>query len=242
MNWTAIGALMFDCYGTLIDWESGLLAALRPWVRRNGLSMSDEALLNAYADLEAAAEEASPSRLYPEILQTVLRGIAARIDARVTAEELEGFGMSVADWPAFDDSPTALRYLQRHYRLVIVSNVDRASFAHSQAKLGVEFDAVITAEDVGSYKPNPRHFECALDRLREMGVPRDRVLHVAQSLYHDHVPAKRLGLPTVWINRRATRNGWGATRAPGVEVRPDLVVDSMAGLVAVHRASGTCSE
>lgn len=229
-------ALTFDCYGTLIDWERGILDALRPWRRRHGLILDHDTLLSLYSELESKHEAATPGKAYPEILRAVLTDVARRVDADVRPSELSAFGQSVRDWPAFDDSPAALGYLKRHFKLVVLSNIDRASFAHSNAKLGVVFDAIITAEEVGSYKPDVRNFEFMLRRLASMGVERGRVLHVAQSLYHDHVPAKGLGLPTVWVDRRAGRQGTGATPAPGEDVRPDVVVPDLAALASLHQA------
>jgi 2-haloacid dehalogenase len=233
-------ALSFDCYGTLIDWERGIVAALRPWTSRHELSVADDQLLAIYAELEPQHEAGTPAKPYPEILKAVFADLAKRLDVDVTREELQAFGQSIRNWPAFDDSPEALRYLKRHYKLVIISNVDQASFAYSNQKLGVEFDAVVTAEDVGSYKPDIRNFELALARLREMGVDRGRVLHVAQSLFHDHVPAKALGLHTVWINRRAGKPGTGAARPPDVDVQPDLVLSGLAELATAHKAELAC--
>ena len=179
----------------------------------------------------------------------MLEDLAEAFRAAASPQEAEAFAGSVKDWPAFPDSAEALAYLQQHYKLVIVSNVDRASFRHSNARLGVAFDAVITAEDAGDYKPAPNHFQLALARLADMGVPKDRVLHVAQSLYHDHVPAKRLGLATVWVNRRsdrasaggatptggATAPTTGATPPAPVPVTPDAEVPTMAALEDLDR-------
>jgi putative hydrolase of the HAD superfamily len=212
-------ALTFDCYGTLIDWETGILAALRPWATAHRVTADDEQLLAAFARAESRREAAEPTAPYPRILAGVLEDLAEELGAAASPQEAEAFAGSVKDWPAFPDSAEALAYLQQHYKLVIVSNVDRASFRHSNARLGVAFDAVITAEDAGDYKPAPNHFQLALARLADMGVPKDRVLHVAQSLYHDHVPAKRLGLATVWVNRRSDRapalSGGATPAAPG---------------------------
>jgi HAD superfamily hydrolase (TIGR01493 family) len=155
----------------------------------------------------------------------VLEDLGELFGADVSRGEAEAFAGSVKDWPAFPDSSAGLAYLQRHYKLVIVSNVDRASFRHSNNRLGVTFDAVVTADDAGAYKPALNHFQLALAQLAEMGVPKDRVLHVAQSLYHDHVPAKRLGLSTIWVNRRAGRGpDAGATPPAPVPVTPDAEV------------------
>jgi 2-haloacid dehalogenase len=229
-------ALTFDCYGTLIDWEAGILTALRPWTAGQRVEVDDEELLAAFGRAEARREAAEPTAPYPRILAGVLDDLAEEFGAAASREETETFGGSVKDWPAFPDSTAALAYLRRHYRLVIVSNVDRASFRHSNDRLGVTFDAVVTAEDAGAYKPAPNHFQLALERLAEMGVAKDRVLHVAQSLYHDHVPARRLGLATMWVNRRGDRGqGGGATPATPAPVTPDGEVPTLAALVDLHR-------
>jgi putative hydrolase of the HAD superfamily len=229
-------ALTFDCYGTLIDWETGILAALRPWTAAHRVEVDDGELLAAFGRAESRREAADPTAPYPRILAGVLEDLAQELDATTSPEEAAAFGDSVRDWPAFPDSPEALAYLKRHYKLVIVSNVDRASFRHSNARLGVSFDAVVTADDAGAYKPAPNHFRLALARLAEMGIGQDRVLHVAQSLYHDHVPAKRLGLRTMWVNRRAAHGqGGGATPAAPVPVTPDGEVPTLAALADLHR-------
>jgi 2-haloalkanoic acid dehalogenase type II len=158
------------------------------WAKEEGIA--DEELLAAFGRAESRREAADPTAPYPRILAGVLEDLAQELGATASGEEAAAFGDSVKDWPVFPDTPDALAYLKRHYKLVIVSNVDRASFRHSNAKLGVTFDAVVTADDAGAYKPAHNHFRLALAKLADMGVPRDRVLHVAQSLYHDHVPAK----------------------------------------------------
>ena len=235
MRLTDFAALSFDCYGTLIDWETGMLATLRPWAAGHGLALSDDALLAAFSRNEPSVQAEHPAALYPNILADAFRALGAELGRRVGDEEARAFGQSVKDWPAFPDSADALAYLKRHYKLAILSNVDRASFAHSNRKLGVTFDLIVTAEDAGSYKPTPRNFEMLLERLGGIGVPKDRVLHTAESLFHDHVPAKRFGLATAWIHRRAGKDGFGATRAPDQGVKPDWEVPTMAALVELHR-------
>jgi len=233
-------ALTFDCYGTLIDWETGILTALRPWAAAHGVEVDDGALLAAFGRAESRREAADPTAPYPRILAGVLEDLAEEVGATATPEEAAAFGDSVKDWPVFPDSPEALAYLKRHYKLVIVSNVDRASFRHSNARLGVTFDAVVTADEAGAYKPALNHFRLALARLAELGVPEDRVLHVAQSLYHDHVPAQQLGLRTMWVNRRAAHGqDGGATPAAPVPVTPDGEVPTLAALVDAHRQERT---
>jgi 2-haloalkanoic acid dehalogenase type II len=236
---TDFTTLTFDCYGTLIDWERGILAELLPFAALHGLAVDEHALLEAFGEAEARCEAATPARLYPELLGDVLRQLASRWSVMLADGEAEAFGGSVGRWPVFADSPAALQYLSRHYKLVILSNVDRASFARSNEMLGVAFDRVITAEDVGSYKPNRRNFEYALTDLEKaLAIGKGDILHVAQSLFHDIVPAKAIGLRTMWIDRRKEQGGWGATPPPpgGAEAaRPDFEASSLAGLVALHR-------
>jgi 2-haloacid dehalogenase len=224
---TKFRALSFDCYGTLIDWETGIAAVLAPWAREHGLVVSDEELLLAYADSEAAAEREAASALYPDVLALAFRRTGEKLGAPVSDAWAQRLGDSVGDWPAFPDSPDALARLARRYKLIILSNVHRAGFAASNERLGGDFAAIITAEDVGAYKPAENHFRALDATLADLGVDRGALLHVAQSLFHDHVPAKREGLPSVWINRRHDRPGWGATPQPSEEWTFDLEFPSM---------------
>ncbi|CCH76105.1 putative 2-haloacid dehalogenase [Nostocoides japonicum T1-X7] len=227
MNLADYDALSFDCYGTLIDWEAGIAAVLAPWAEEAGLALSDEELLLAYAEHEAQAERDTPAALYPDILAEAFRRTGAALGATVSDEWAARLGGSVRAWPAFADSTQALASLAEDYRLIILSNVHRDGFAGSNARLGVAFDRIITAEDVGAYKPAPNHFEALDAALEDLDIPRGRLLHVAQSLFHDHVPARRHGLPSVWINRRHDRPGWGATPEPSAEYSYDLEFPDM---------------
>jgi 2-haloalkanoic acid dehalogenase type II len=228
--------LTFDCYGTLIDWESGIVAALAPWLAAHGVEAGRDSILAAFAAAEAPQQQATPGMLYRDLLALVHGAIARRFDLAPDPEAARAFGASVEQWPAFADSAAALRYLAQHYQLVILSNVDRASFAHSNKKLGVAFDLICTAEEIGSYKPDPRNFAWLLARLGERGIARQQILHTAESLFHDHVPAKRCGLATCWIDRRAGKDGFGATHPPEAEVRPDFRFASLAAMAEAHRA------
>jgi len=224
-----IEVLTFDCYGTLIDWETGILAGLRAVLDLRGVAADDEDLLERYARHEAAIE-AGPYLRYREVLAGALRGVCSELGVEPAAAEAAAFGGSVGDWPAFPDSADALAALGRRFRLAVITNCDDDLFAASNRRLGVTFDWVITAEQVGSYKPSRRSFEVAFERIEGAGVPRQRILHVAQSLFHDHVPAKELGLTTAWVDRRHDRPGSGAT--PPATATPDLVVPDMASLAA----------
>ncbi|TDC93306.1 haloacid dehalogenase type II [Nonomuraea deserti] len=227
MNFNDFDALSFDCYGTLIDWEAGIATVLRPWAEAHGLRMTGEQLLTAYSTHEAQAEVDHPGDLYPRILARAMRGLGAQLGVPVSDDEAESLAVSVPDWPAFPDSKEALERLSRRYRLIILSNVDRASFAGSNKRLGTTFTSILTAEDIGSYKPDPRNFEALAREAERLGVGEGKLLHVAQSLFHDHVPAKAAGLPTVWINRRHDNAGWGATPEPPAGVTPDWTFTSM---------------
>ncbi len=228
--------LTFDCYGTLIDWESGLCAALEPWLAGHGVRRGRDEVLETFARHESAQERATPGRLYQGIVADVHRRLGEEWELESSAADAAAFGASVPDWPAFPDSVEALATLHRYYRLVILSNVDRASFRGSEKRLGVAFDAVYTAEDIGSYKPDRRNFEYLLRELERQGVLPERILHTAQSLHHDHVPASRLGLATAWIDRRHRQEGWGATLAPGEEVEVTFRFTSMGEMAAARVA------
>jgi 2-haloacid dehalogenase len=216
--------LTFDCYGTLIDWEAGILAAVRPVLAAHGVELEDEEVLERYAQHEAALE-AGPYQSYRGVLAGSLGGMANELAIEISAEELAAFEESVRAWPPFPDSTTALQRLAGRYRLGVITNCDEDLFATSAARLGVAFEWVVTAEQAQEYKPNIRPFAMALSLI---DVPKERVLHVAQSLYHDHVPAKELGMTTAWVNRRHDRPGFGAT--PPAEATPDLEVPDLATL------------
>jgi 2-haloacid dehalogenase len=225
-------AFSFDCYGTLVDWEAGLIAVLSPWARGHGVGLDENGLLAAYGWHEEVAEREHPTDPYPAIIARSFRALGAELGAPVPDADAQRLARSVADWPAFPDSHDALVALGRRAKLLVLSNVDRASFAASARRLGVAFTRVLTAQDIGSYKPSPRNFEALLDEARRLGVREGRLVHVAQSLFHDHVPAQAVGLPTVWINRRRGRTGWGATPAPSAWVRPDWEFPTMAAFAA----------
>ncbi len=221
---TDFSVLSFDCYGTLIDWETGIWDALQPLLMENGCEVvTRQQALSAFGAEENELEARTPSMPYPEVLARVHRALAKRLGL-LTREELDStFAASLPHWPAFSDTAAALRALKHRYRLVILSNVHRDGFAASNRKLGVRFDAIYTAEEIGSYKPSPRNFEFLLERLKtDHGVSPDQILHTAQSLFHDHVPARVFGLANCWIDRQGLSRGgeWGATAK--VRERPDV--------------------
>jgi len=230
--------LTFDCYGTLIDWEAGIWAALQPLLDANEADIERSDALVAFGELETEQEAATPALLYPEILTRVHENLATKIGLRTSDDLDRAFGASVPEWPSFPDSTASLADLGERYRLVILSNVDRRSFAASNERLAVTFDAVYTAEDIGSYKPDPANFDYLLDRLEhDLGIHPESTLHVAQSLFHDHAPAKAAGLDTVWIDRQRLSDGgeWGATRKLDHQPQPDHVFFDLADLVEVVR-------
>ncbi len=226
LPWNDFGVLSFDCYGTLIDWETGILESLRPIFAAHQTELIPDKTLESYGELESAAEHGE-YREYKTVLRLVLEGVGARFGFVPTAEELQRFSTSVKDWPAFPDSPPALQALHRKYRLAIISNIDDDLFAFSAERLQTKFDWIITAQQARSYKPSLNNFRLAFDRI---GVPRQRILHVAQSLFHDIAPANVLGLSTVWVNRRHDKEGCGAT--PVAHAHPDLEVPDLRTLAA----------
>jgi len=228
-------ALTFDCYGTLIDWETGILAGLQPLAARAGGKLPDDAILEAFARHEAAQEAETPDMLYSKLLSVVHARIAKEWGIAITAEEDARFGASVPDWPAFPDSAEALGYLKQHFKLGILSNVDRESFKGSNRRLGVEFDWIVTAQDVGSYKPSLRNFERMISTLAADGVAKGEILHTAESLFHDHVPANKMGLASAWVFRRHDKEGFGATSRPAEMPRIDFRLNSLADMAEAHR-------
>jgi 2-haloacid dehalogenase len=229
-------ALTFDCYGTLIDWETGLYTALQPLLQKGGISLPRDEVLAAFARHESAQEAATPQMIYSELLAEVHRRLAAEWQVSDADEDAVAFGKSVPEWPAFADTEASLRYLQRYYKLIILSNVDRESFAGSNRRLGVAFDAICTAQDIGSYKPDARNFAYLINAVAGLGVLKRNILHTAQSLYHDHVPGQAAGLATAWIDRRRQLEGWGATSPPAGTPRYDFRFGSLGEMVEAHRA------
>ncbi|TWG98917.1 putative hydrolase of the HAD superfamily [Mesorhizobium sp. J18] len=228
-------ALTFDCYGTLIDWESGMVEALKPLTSKVGTELTRDQILEAHARHESSQQLQTPAKRYSELLAIVYRRLAEEWGVSVPWEECVAYGNSVPDWPAFHDSAGALQYLKKHYKLVILSNVDNQSFAASNRKLQVEFDAVYTAEDIGSYKPSDRNFEYMLAKLETLGIAKNEILHTAESMFHDHQPANRHGLASCWIYRRFDQEGFGATMNPGEMPKYDFRFNSMADLAKAHQ-------
>ena len=221
IDFSAFDALTFDTYGTLIDWERGLLNALQPVLAAHDVSPTEDALLEGFARHEAELE-AGVYLTYREVLATAVRRLCADLGVDPTDAAVTDFAGSVPAWPAFPDSAAALRRLATRYRLGVLTNCDDDLFAGSQRRLGVRFDPIVTAQQARGYKPRRENFELLFARV---GVPRERILHVAQSLFHDHVPAKALGMTTVWIDRRHDKAGFGAT--PPADATPDLVVPDL---------------
>jgi 2-haloacid dehalogenase len=227
LNFSRYSVLTFDCYGTLIDWETGILHALKPLLLSYDVALSDEQILETFASLEANAE-ADGYRRYREVLRQVVQGFGTRFGFRPADYELNGLASSIGQWRPFSDTAEALQALSRKYRIAVISNIDADLFAVTAQHLPVEFDWVITAEQARAYKPTRAVFEYA---LRKIDVPQDQLLHVAQSLYHDIAPASALRITTVWVNRRAGSTGSGATLPAGAT--PDLEVPDLRTLIAL---------
>ena len=235
MKLTEFGVLTFDCYGTLIDWESGITEGLQFLVDRASLELSRDDVLEAHARHESALQSERPTLPYADLLAEVCKGLADEWGCDVESCECSAYGRSVGNWPAFSDSVESLKYLKEFYKLVILSNVDNVSFAQSNKRLGVAFDAVYTAADIGSYKPAMRNFQFMIEDLGHKGISRDDILHVAESLFHDHGPANRVGLKSCRIYRRVAQGGFGATMVPESPVTYDFCFNSMAAFVDHHR-------
>lgn len=222
--------LSFDCYGTMIDWEAGILSQLRPWVEAQGMTMGDVDVLEAFGLAESVQEAETPKAAYPMILEGVHQRLATHWGLDHDETSAVKFGESVGMWPAFPDSHEALTRLKERYRLVILSNVDRKSFAASNELLDVEFDGVYTADVIGSYKPDPRNFAYLVRSEEALGYSAEDILHVGQSLFHDHVPASKAGLATCWIQRPTPAGDHGAARPPDQRPDPDYHFTSLVEL------------
>jgi 2-haloacid dehalogenase len=221
LNFDSFQALTFDCYGTLIDWESGMLSALRPILTAHQIQLEDEQILECFAEFESQ-EEQGEYQSYRHVLMGVVKRFGDRFQFHPSEAEQEALPNSVPHWVPFADTIAALQQLKQRFKLVIVSNVDDDLFAATAQHLQVPFDQIITAQQVRSYKPALNHFKTAIERL---GLPQSQILHVGASLHHDIVPTNQLGFSNVWVNRRTGKSGSGAalpTQAePSLEV-PDL--------------------
>ncbi|MGA8539931.1 MAG: haloacid dehalogenase type II [Terriglobales bacterium] len=232
MDFSRFTTVSFDCYGTLIDWESGILPVLRTVLGNHGQKLTDAAILELYGEFEAEAES-GPYQSYRDVLQAVVRAFAEHLQFEATSAEIRSLHESVRAWRPFPDTVAALHELQKRCKLAVISNIDDDLFAETRKMLGVDFDGVITAQQAKSYKPSINNFEIA---LRSLGLSADRLLHAGQSIYHDVVPARSLGISTVWVNRKSTRPGIGAVRASAAldfEKRADLEVPDLASLAAI---------
>jgi len=233
---TDFKVLTFDCYGTLIDWETGIPRGLEPLASRAEIAVSTDKLLEMHARLEAAQQSATPSMPYGRLLAVVYKRLAEELRIPTSWAECLEYGKSIRNWPPFDDTAPALAYLKKHYRLVVLSNVDNESFDASQEKLGIQFDAVYTAEDIGSYKPERRNFEYMFDQLARQDVRRSEILHVAESMFHDHETARTMRLSNCWIHRRCGKSGFGAASKPKHTPEIDFTFPSLAAFVEAHRS------
>ena len=236
MKLTDFKVLAFDVYGTLIDWESGMVTALKPLTDKVNQNLTRDDILEAHAYHESTTQRWTPNKKYFDLLAVVYRRLAEEWGVEVTWEECQAYGLSVRQWPAFDDSREALAYLKQHYNLVVLTNTDNTSFSGSNARLDVHFDGVYTAEDVGSYKPSDRNFDYMLETLARQGISKKDILHTAESMFHDHGPANKHGLSNCWIYRRHEKEGFGATMDPGEMPSYDFRFNSMAELAAAHKA------
>ena len=228
--------LTFDTYGTLIDWESGIYNALEPLLDKLPLRLDRDEVLELFAQFEMQQQAETPTQVYSSLLAEVSKSIAKKWQIKLSDEEAATFGRSVKHWPAFEDSAASLQYLRQHYLMVTLTNCDRISYMGSNSRLEIEWDAIYTAQDVGCYKPKLRNFDYMFEHARrDLGVLPHEILHVAQSLTHDMVPATSMGMTKVWINRRHNVDGHGATAPPEGEYSIEWEFNSMSYFVSAHQ-------
>ena len=217
--------LSFDCYGTLVDWETGISDAVAGVFAGHGVRRTKDEILALFADAEPKVQTSGEFLDYRRVLRDVLQIMAWEASIRLPAAQADALPDSLPQWPIFPDAPDALKQLQSRYKLAIISNVDDDLFEQSERALGVEFDAVITSKQARSYKPDMHNFDVARER---MDVENDGWLHVAESLYHDIGPANRLGIDSVWVSRPGRGGGTRPTEAV-----PTLVVSDLAALASM---------
>jgi 2-haloalkanoic acid dehalogenase type II len=236
MKLTDFRMLSFDTYGTLIDWESGIYNGLGALLDKLPIKLERDEVLELFAAHEISRQRENPGQVYSSLLSDVARSMAQKWQIRISDAEADDFGRSVKHWPAFEDSAESLKYLRRHYRMATLTNCDRISYMGSNARLEIEWDAIYTAQDVGCYKPNLYNFDYLFEHARrDLGILPHEILHVAQSLTHDMVPATAKGMTKIWINRRHGQEGLGATAPPEGEYTIEREFESMAAFAAAHR-------
>jgi 2-haloacid dehalogenase len=235
LDWNRFEWITFDCYGTLINWEAGILGYLQPLLRSKGCEVSNSRILSLYSELEPR-EQAGEYRRYRDVLAAVMRGLGKELELQLSEAEIRGLADSIAGWKPFADTVPGLQELKSRYRLGILSNIDDDLFALTAKHLEVPFDLVVTAEQARSYKPSRRNFELLVERL---GIAKEKLLHAAESLYHDVAPARELGITTVWVNRRQGRPAAASRLA---DVKPDFevaTIQQLARLAFSRSATGS---
>jgi len=235
MQLTDFKALSFGCYGTLVDRDTGIYAALRPLLRAGNVTLAREVVLAAFVRHEVAQQAQTPSMPYSGVLTEAHRRLSSEWGVMLSDDTHALFGKSVPQWPLFADAPAALQYLKRYFSLNVLSNVDKESFAGTARRLEVRFDAVFTAQEIGSYKPDTRNFEYLIARLGKLGLNKRDILHVAADLARDEVPARRCGLAFAWIDRPRGKTGSEATAAPSQAARHPFRFTSIVDMVKAHR-------
>jgi 2-haloalkanoic acid dehalogenase type II len=235
MRLRSFKALSFGCYGTLIDRESGIYAALRPLLLAGRITLDRADVLAAFTRHEVAQQADTPSMLYSAVLTEAHRRLAKEWGVLLSDDSHALFGKSVAQWPVFADAPAALQYLKRYFKLFVLSNVDKGSFAATGRRLEVQFEGVFTAEEIGSYKPDRRNFDYLLKKLDKLGIRKDQLLHVAADLARDQVPAARCGLAFAWIDRPREPKESAVTAAPSESAGGQLRFASIVDMVKAHR-------
>jgi 2-haloacid dehalogenase len=234
INLTKYDALTFDVYGTLIDWEPTIISMFHSTADQYGIKLSDEQLLLEFDKARAALQKIRPALLYPDVLRAAYRQFCRDYSIPENAQECEVYANSVMLWPTFDDTRASLSYLQTHFKIGLLSNIDNSSIAFSERKLGIKADVVITAEKVGAYKPDHAHFAASFEAFQELGIPSERILHVGQSLRADVIPANQLGIASVWIKRPG--RSLGSRPEDAIGAKPGLTLNTMQELALYHQA------
>lgn len=219
--------LTFDCYGTLIDWEKGIIEAMKPILMANGIKISDDEILIHFGLTEHVVQSESPGMLYSQVLEEVVHKFGKKYGFNPTKSEAESFGLSIKNWKPFPDTVDGLQKLARFFKIIIVSNIDNTSIAATVPQLGIDFYKIFTAQEIGAYKPDKKVFRYVFEKLSHVGIQKNDILHVAESIFHDHIPAKDLNLDSVWINRQFDKNTTGATPIVDKAYIPDFQFNTL---------------
>ncbi len=214
--------ISFDCYGTLVDWESGIVETVKSVFEKYGKVVESSEILKLYSQIEPELEKTY--KPYKEVLKLVMKKLGEHFGIKLSEVDENALVDSIGNWPVFPDTTETLKKIKELHKIAVISNVDDDIFKLTQEKIGVKFDYIITAQRVGAYKPSMKVFKYA---YREFKVSKNEWIHVAQSIFHDIIPAKKFGVKTILVKRR----GFGAT--PEAYEDADYIAENLKDVIEI---------